>query len=175
MLSHRPGKACRSRNGLMHRSNPQLCIWIQVRWCSWLNVFNALFFQVQSLASEIGLIYNLCLVIPSLLLAPLWGPWTDRGGKRKPALQFAILGACLEMIVTLLVMYFKWSVYVLFLSATISGFSGFATVLMVGATAYIADITEKEERAFRIGEKPTVTRSVAKTKLDKINSISQNF
>ena len=46
---------------------------------------------------------------------------------------------------------------------------------MVGATAYIADISEKEERAFRIGEKPTVTRSVAKTKLDKINSISQNF
>ena len=63
----------------------------------------------------------------------------------------------------------------LFLSATISGFSGFATVLMVGATAYIADISKKEERAFRIGEKPTVTRSVAKTKLDKINSISQNF
>ena len=41
----------------------------------------------------------------------------------------------------------------------------FATVLMVGATAYIADISEKEERAFRIGEKPTVTRSVAETKL----------
>lgn len=81
-------------------------------------------------------------------------------------MQFAILGACLEMIVTLLVMYFKWSVYVLYLSATISGFSGFATVLMVGATAYIADISEKEERAFRIGEKPTVTWSVAETKLE---------
>ena len=104
--------------------------------------------------------------MPSLLLAPFfWGPWTDRAGKRKPALQFAILGACLEVIVTLLVMYFKWSVYVLYLSATIRGFSGFTTVLMVGATAYIADISEKEERAFRIGEKPTVTSSVAETKL----------
>ena len=62
-------------------------------------------------------------------------------------------------------MYFKWSVYVLFLSATISGFSGFTTVLMMGATVYIADISEKEERAFRIDEKSTVTRSVAETKL----------
>ena len=53
---------------------------------------------------------------------------------------------------TLLVMYFEWSVYMLFVSAAISGFSGFAPVLMVGATSYIADISTKEERAYRIGE-----------------------
>ena len=86
-------------------------------------------------------------------MAPLWGPWTDRGGKRKPALQAAILGACLELTVALLVMYFHWSVYVLFVSAAISGFSGFATVLLVGATSYIVDSSTQEERAFRIGEK----------------------
>ena len=67
-------------------------------------------------------------------------------------MQIAILGACLELIITLLVMYFKWSVYFLLVSAAISGFSGFATVLMVGATSYIADVSTKEERAFQIGE-----------------------
>ena len=108
------------------------------------------------LSSNIFLGYNLVLTIPSLFVAPLWGPWTDKGGKRKPALQVAILGACLEVAVTLLVMYFEWSVYILFVSAAVSGFSGFATVLMVGATSYIADISSEEERAFRIGEAETL-------------------
>ena len=85
-------------------------------------------------------------------MAPLWGPWTDKGGKRKPALQVAILGACLELSITLLVMYLEWSVYILFVAAAVSGLSGFATVLLVGASSYIADISSEEERAFRLGE-----------------------
>ena len=85
-------------------------------------------------------------------MTPLWGPWTDRGGKRKHAMQVATLGACLELTVTLLVMYFEWSVYVLYVSAAIGGFSGSVTVLMVGATSYLADISSEEERSFRIGE-----------------------
>ena len=108
--------------------------------------------QVQTLASQIGVVYNLLVTIPSLVVAPLWGPWTDRGGQRKPALLVAIAGAGLGMATVLLVMYFNLSLYFLYISAAITGFSGFATVLMVGATCYIADISSKEERAFRIGE-----------------------
>lgn len=85
-------------------------------------------------------------------MAPLWGPWTDKGGKRKPALQVAILGACLELSITLLVMYLELSVYILFVAAAVSGLSGFATVLLIGASSYIADISSEEERAFRLGE-----------------------
>lgn len=40
--------------------------------------------------------------------------------------------------------------YVLIVGAALNGLSGFATVLFVGATAYIADVSSKEERAFRI-------------------------
>jgi len=105
---------------------------------------------VQTLSSQIGVVYNLLISIPSLFVAPLWGPWTDKGGKRKPALLVAIIGAGLEMATVLLVMYFDLSLYFLYVSAAISGFSGFAVVLMVGATSYIADISTKEERAFRI-------------------------
>jgi len=108
--------------------------------------------QVQTLASQVGVVYNLFATILSLVVAPLWGPWTDKGGKRKPALLVAIVGGCLEMATVLLVMYFNLSLYFLYVSAAISGFSGFAVVLMVGATSYIADISTKEERAFRIGE-----------------------
>lgn len=118
--------------------------------------------QVQMLASQIGVVYNLLASIPSLVVAPLWGPWTDKGDKRKPALLVAIIGACLEMATVLLIMYFNWSVYFLYVSAAISGFSGFATVLLVGAMSYIADISTKEERAFRIGENISYDRSVMK-------------
>ena len=124
------------------------------KWRSSVKLFFLLnfSFQVQGLASQIGVGYNLFVSIPSLLVAPLWGPWTDKGGKRKPSLLVAIIGACLEMSTVLVVMYFELSVYFLYVAAAISGFSGFATVLMVGATSYVADISTKEERAFRIGE-----------------------
>ena len=108
--------------------------------------------QVQTLASQVGVMYNLFATILSLVVAPLWGPWTDKGGKRKPALLVAIVGGCLEMTTVLLVMYFNLSVYFLYVSAAISGFSGFAVVFLCGAIAYIADISTKEERAFRMGE-----------------------
>ena len=106
---------------------------------------------MQALASQIGVGYNLFVSIPSLLVAPFWGSWTDKGGKRKPSLLVGIIGACLEMSTVLIVMYFELSVYFLYVSAAISGFSGFAVVLMIGATSYVADISTQEERAFRIG------------------------
>ena len=70
----------------------------------------------------------------------------------KPALQVGILGACLDLTVLLLVMYLNLSVYFLFLGAAISGFSGFAPVIMTGATSYIADVSSEEERTYRIGK-----------------------
>ena len=48
------------------------------------------------------MVYNLLISIPSLFVAPLWGPWTDKGSKRKPALLVAIIGAGLEMTTVLL-------------------------------------------------------------------------
>ena len=108
--------------------------------------------QVQTLASQIGVVYNLFVTILSLVVAPLWGPWTDKGGKRKPALLVAIVGACFEIGTVLLVMYFNWSAYLLYVSAAISGFLGFAVVLLTGAISYRADISTKKERAFRMGE-----------------------
>ena len=54
------------------------------------------------------------------------------------------------MATVLLVM--NLSLYFLYVSAAISGFSEFAVVLTVGAMSYMVDISTKEERAFRMGE-----------------------
>ena len=91
------------------------------------------------------------MAIPSLIVAPFWGPWTDKTGRRKPALIAPAIGTLLQTIVVLMVMYFEWPLYVLFVGSAISGFSGFLTTLMLACMSYIADTTEKTGVAFRIG------------------------
>ena len=91
------------------------------------------------------------MAIPSLIIAPFWGPWTDKSRRRKPALIAPAMGALLQTIVVLMVMYFEWSLYVLFVGSAISGFSGFLTTLTLAALSYIADTTEKTGVALRIG------------------------
>ena len=90
--------------------------------------------------------------IPSLIVAPFWGPWTDKTGRRKPALIVPAIGTLLQTIVVLMIMYFEWPLYVLFEGSATSGFSGFLTTLMLAAMSYIADTTEKTGVAFRIGK-----------------------
>lgn len=90
--------------------------------------------------------------IPSLIVAPFWGPWTDKTGRRKPALIAPAIGTLLQTIVVLMIMYFEWPLYVLFVGSAISGFSGFLTTLMLASMSYIADTTETTGVAFRIGK-----------------------
>ena len=90
--------------------------------------------------------------IPSLLLAPFWGGWSDKSGRRKPALIFPPIGAMLGTIVILTVMHLKLPLYVMFVGSAISGLSGFLTVLTIAVMSYIADTTEKTAIAFRMGK-----------------------
>lgn len=106
--------------------------------------------QVQSLATKIDLGNTFFMSIPSLIVAPFWGPWTDKTGRRKPALIAPAIGTLLQTIVVLMIMYFEWPLYVLFVGSAISGFSGFLTTLMLASMSYIADTTEKMGLAFRL-------------------------
>jgi len=106
--------------------------------------------QVQSLATKIDLGNTFFMAIPSLIVAPFWGPWTDKTGRRKPALVAPAIGTLLQTILVLMIMYFEWPLYVLFVGSAISGFSGFLTTLMLASMSYIADTTEKTGVAFRI-------------------------
>ena len=92
------------------------------------------------------------MAIPSLIVAPFWGPWTDKSGRRKPALIAPVTGSFLGAAVMLMVMYLKLPLYVMFVGSAIIGFSGFHTTLMLALMSYIADTTETTGVAFRIGE-----------------------
>ncbi|XP_074614367.1 proton-coupled folate transporter-like [Acropora palmata] len=105
--------------------------------------------EVQSLSTRMDLMLTFFRTIPSLLLAPFWGAWTDKSGRRKPALIFPVIGGLLQTIIMLAVLYLKLPLYVMFVGSAISGFSGFITVLTIAVMSYIADTTEKNGIAFR--------------------------
>ena len=107
--------------------------------------------QVQRVAAGIDLGHTLFSALPSLLVAPFWGPWTDKAG-RKHGMIVPAVGAMIESAVVLLIMYFRWPLWVMFIGGAINGFSGFLTTITLSVMAYIADTTEKENRAFRLGE-----------------------
>lgn len=65
--------------------------------------------EVQSLATKIDSGNMFFMAIPSLIVAPFWGPWTDKTRRRKPALIAPTIGASLNTAVVLLVMYFEWT------------------------------------------------------------------
>lgn len=90
--------------------------------------------------------------IPALIVAPFWGPWTDKSRRRKPALLAPAIGAFLGNVVMLMVMYFEWPLYVMFIGSALAGLSGFLPTLSLAIMAYIADTTEKNEVAFRLGK-----------------------
>lgn len=113
---------------------------------------NLVFPQVQSQATKIDTGLNFFVTISSLLVAPFWGLWTDKSGRRKPALMSPSIGSCLSTAVDLIIMYLKLPLYLLFVGAAISGFSGFLPTLILGSMAYIADTTDKSRVALRLGE-----------------------
>ncbi|XP_068713045.1 proton-coupled folate transporter-like [Montipora foliosa] len=99
--------------------------------------------EVQSQATRLDLALVFFETIPSLLLAPFWGGWSDKSGRRKPALLFPSIGAILGTIVMLTVMHLKLPLYVMFVGSAISGLSGFLTVLSIAVMSYTVDTTEK--------------------------------
>ena len=104
------------------------------------------------MAAKIDMGYMFFVAIPSLLVAPFWGPWTDKSGRRKPAIASPLIGSCLETIFVLIIMYCKLPVYLMFVAAVISGFSGFLPNVVLGCMSYIVDTTEKTKVALRLGK-----------------------
>jgi len=77
------------------------------------------------------------------LFGPMVGALSDRYGRR-PVILFAMFALTLDY----LLMAVSWSVWVLFLGRFLAGLSGASYTV---ATAYIADISEKKDRAANFG------------------------
>jgi len=80
----------------------------------------------------------------------LVGPLSDRFG-RKPVLLASALGLTLQSIIALLIAIFSLSPYWFILANFATGICGDITGILAGSFAYVADVSSKKWRAFRIG------------------------
>ncbi|XP_029964848.1 proton-coupled folate transporter [Salarias fasciatus] len=105
--------------------------------------------QVQILTARWNLYLSLAVFSFGLLTVPLMGSWSDLAG-RKSVLILTNLGMAVQTLVYLLVMYLKLPVAYFLLGKALSGLTGDFTALLAGCFSYVADISDKKSRTFRV-------------------------
>lgn len=88
--------------------------------------------------------------LPAMIVVLIMGPLSDRFG-RKPVLIASLIGATLQAMTAVVIINFTLSPYFFVLSNFLTGiFSGF-TGALAGSLSYVADISSRKWRTFRIG------------------------
>ncbi|MDZ7717806.1 MAG: MFS transporter [Balneolaceae bacterium] len=98
--------------------------------------------EFSASAVTIGLLYSVYSFM-QLIFSPIWGSWSDRVGRR-PIMLMSTFGA----VIAYIIFGFAESLGVLFLSRIVAGTMGGN---ISTAQAYIADITDSENRARGMG------------------------
>eukprot|EP00066_Takifugu_rubripes_P004874 XP_003968530.1 PREDICTED: proton-coupled folate transporter-like [Takifugu rubripes] len=97
--------------------------------------------------------WNLCIAVAgfslSLLMVPLLGTWSDVAGRR-PILLLSNVGLALQAVVYLFVMYLKLPMGYFLVGRVLCGLSGDYNVLLAACFSYVADISDRRSRTFRV-------------------------
>ncbi|XP_060115305.1 proton-coupled folate transporter [Heteronotia binoei] len=105
--------------------------------------------DVEALVAHWNLYINLAGFFVGLFSVTLFGPWSDSVGRR-PVLILPALGMALQAAAYLLVMYLQLPVAYLLLGRILSGLSGDYNLILAGCFAYVADVSDKRARTFRV-------------------------
>ncbi|XP_032222642.1 proton-coupled folate transporter [Nematostella vectensis] len=105
--------------------------------------------EVQSASSELYMYYLGVWALSISFIVPFTGSYTDRRG-RKPGLIAPLVGAILETLVLLLVLYFELPVYVLIAGGLVNGLTGNEATMTMATTCYVTDTTEGKQKSFRL-------------------------
>ena len=105
---------------------------------------------VQKETSNWMLYVNMATTFPSMVAAMIFGPCSDKVG-RKYILLFPLVGGMIESCALILNSYYnQWDLSAIFVGAVVSGFFGnYATILMA-VFAYISDISIESSRTLRV-------------------------
>ena len=103
----------------------------------------------QKKNSYFNIVTGIANAIPNLVTATFLGPYSDKAG-RKYAIVIPLVGTLIYSAVCLVVTKFTLPVWYLIIGNFIDGLGGRYIVLLIGCFSYIADITPKDDRQFRI-------------------------
>ncbi|XP_059186886.1 proton-coupled folate transporter [Centropristis striata] len=105
--------------------------------------------EVETLTAHWNLYISLAGFSVGLLVVPLLGSWSDLKGRRH-VLIISNLGMAVQAVVYLVVMYLKLPVVYFLLGRLLSGLSGDFNAILAGCFAYVADISDRRSRTFRV-------------------------
>lgn len=86
----------------------------------------------------------------ALPMVPLLGSWSDVAGRR-PVLLLSNVGLALQAVVYLLVMYLRLPMGYFLVGRVLCGLSGDANALIAACFSYVADVSDRSSRTFRVG------------------------
>ena len=114
---------------------------------------NSTYYFLEQEAQKASAHFNLYAYSASSAIAILvvfaYGPMSDRLGRRVPFILTAI-GSCVKMTLVVLTVAFNWPLYVLIIAGLLDSLCGGYLAYMMVVFSYIADISTRENRAFRI-------------------------
>ena len=105
---------------------------------------------VEKYSNNLVLYGQIAARIPSMIIVLIMGPMSDRFG-RKPVLIASLFGTTLQAVMALIIVYFSLNPYYFILANFLTGLFGDFTGLLAGAFSYIADVSSRKWRTFRIG------------------------
>ena len=105
--------------------------------------------DVQTIAADILFKFSLCNIFPMLVAAVMMGSYSDSGG-RKVALIIPVLGGLIRGGTTLAVVFFGLDLRWLIAAGFVEGLSGGSAVFSTAAYAYIADVSKRNRRSWRM-------------------------
>lgn len=105
--------------------------------------------EVETLTAHWNLYINLGGFLVGILVVPLLGSWSDVAGRRL-VLVLPNLGLALQVVVYLVVMYLQLPVVYFLVGRLLSGLSGDFNAVLAGCFAYVADVSDRRSRTFRV-------------------------
>lgn len=106
--------------------------------------------KVQTRASRYILLFNIALTVPAMLTACFLGAWSDKRGRKGPMVVAAV-GSSLASLIILLAIYWNLPIYVFMIASSMAGLSGYYPTTVLAILAYVADTTQPDSRALRLG------------------------
>ncbi|XP_072018606.1 lysosomal proton-coupled steroid conjugate and bile acid symporter SLC46A3-like [Amphiura filiformis] len=120
--------------------------------CVEQNQSNPYYLRLQAVQADVAfwqMVISLCGNIPSLIVSPFWGAWSDLVG-RKICMGLIVVGNIAETVILIIVVYLELPLWILAISSFLTGFLGGFWLILAQCVAYVADVTAEKTRLLRI-------------------------